>query len=79
MVALPPNLFVNTTIPACIFFLNKNKPCKKETLFIDARHLGRMETRAWRVFDEDDIQKIAQTYHAWATNDATYQDVLGFL
>ena len=78
MVALPPNLFVNTTIPACIFFLNKNKSRKKETLFIDARHLGRMETRAWRVFDEADIQKIAQTYHAWATNDAMYQDVLGF-
>jgi type I restriction-modification system DNA methylase subunit len=50
MVALPPKLFVNTQIPACLFFLNKNKSRKGETLFIDARHFGRMETE---VPDED--------------------------
>lgn len=81
MVALPPKLFINTQIPSCLFFLNKNKKHKGKTLFIDARHLGRLETAAQRVFDDEDIQKIAETYHAWAETgetDKTYECISGF-
>ncbi len=86
MVALPPQLFINTQIPACLWFLAKDKRAhgrdrRGETLFIDARKLGRMETRVSRVFDDADISKIANAYHAWRhdgeTNEA-YQDVPGF-
>ena len=81
MVALPPKLFINTQIPACLFFLTKNKKHKGKTLFIDARHLGRLETSAQRVFDEEDIAKIADAYHAWAETGETeekYECILGF-
>ena len=81
MVALPPKLFINTQIPACLFFLSKNKKHKGKTLFIDARHLGRLETAAQRVFDEEDIRKIADTYHAWAETgetDEIYECIPGF-
>lgn len=81
MVALPPKLFINTQIPACIFFLSKKKKHKGKTLFIDARNLGRLETAAQRVFDEEDVQKISDTYHAWAETgetDKTYECIPGF-
>lgn len=83
MVALPPKLFINTQIPSCIFFFNKNKQRKGETLFIDARHLGRLESRAQLVFDEEHIMEIANTYHAWAKTDfaekdSKYVDIAGF-
>lgn len=66
MVALPAQLFFNTQIPACLWFLNKNKGNRKgEILFIDARKLGRLENRVNRVFYDEDIQKIAATYHSW--------------
>ena len=47
-------------------------------LFIDARKLGTMETRRLRVLDDDDIAKIAGTYHAWRNHDGGYEDVPGF-
>jgi type I restriction enzyme M protein len=86
MVALPPQLFFNTQIPACLWFLAKDKSKngrnrKGEFLFIDARKLGRMETRVIRVFDDEDIDKIARTVHAWRQDgetDATYADEAGF-
>lgn len=81
MVALPPKLFINTQIPSCLFFLNKNKKHKGKTLFIDARHKGRLETAAQRVFDDSDIKDIAETYHAWAETgetDKTYECIPGF-
>ncbi|MFN2393837.1 MAG: N-6 DNA methylase, partial [Pyrinomonadaceae bacterium] len=86
MVALPSQLFFNTQIPACLWFLNKDKKangrdCTGEILFIDARKLGRLENRVNRVFDDSDIQKIADTYHAWKQTGETekqYEDVLGF-
>ncbi|GHO76585.1 DNA methyltransferase [Ktedonobacter sp. SOSP1-85] len=86
MVALPPQLFFNTQIPACLWFLTKDKRTngrdrRGEILFIDARKLGRMETRVTRVFDEADVAKIATAYHAWRTDDETkekYQNVPGF-
>jgi type I restriction enzyme M protein len=77
MVALPGQLFTNTQIPACIWFLTKNKKArtdkagrklrdrKGEVLFIDARNLGYMKDRVLRDFTMDDIQKVADTFHAW--------------
>ncbi|MCI0485590.1 MAG: type I restriction-modification system subunit M [Blastocatellia bacterium] len=86
MVALPPQLFINTQIPACIWFLARDKRTngrdrRGEMLFIDARKLGRMETRVSRVFDDEDIARIANTYHAWRQDGETqepYEDVPGF-
>ncbi|CDL00261.1 putative Type I restriction enzyme EcoprrI M protein [Magnetospirillum gryphiswaldense MSR-1 v2] len=86
MVALPPQLFFNTQIPACLWFLNKDKSKngrnrKGEVLFIDARKLGRLVTRVIRVFDDEDIEQIARTVHAWRQDGETteaYADVLGF-
>jgi type I restriction enzyme M protein len=72
MVALPGQLFTNTQIPACIWFLSRNKAArsgyrerKNHTLFIDARNLGYMKDRVLRDFAPDDIRKIADTFHAW--------------
>ena len=81
MIALPPKLFINTQIPACIFFFNKNKKHKGKTLFIDARHMGHLESAALRVFDENDVQAISDTYHAWVESgetDKVYADEPGF-
>jgi type I restriction enzyme M protein len=86
MVALPPQLFFNTQIPACLWFLAKDKRVggrdrRGETLFIDARKLGRLETRVNRVFDDEDIAKIANAYHAWRQDgekSEDYVDVPGF-
>jgi len=88
MVALPPQLFFNTQIPACLWFLSRDKsPSHGQTdrcgqfLFIDARNLGRLETRVLRVLEDEDIARIAQTYHAWrgtGETDAAYEDVPGF-
>ena len=50
---------------------------KTGALFIDARKLGRMETRVHRVFDAEDIERIAGTYHAWRDGSG-YEDVAGF-
>lgn len=92
MVALPPQLFFNTQIPACLWFLAKDKSKggrdrRGEVLFIDARKLGRMDTRVTRVFDDEDVQRIASTVHRWrqsgelsgeAGADEPYADVPGF-
>jgi type I restriction enzyme M protein len=88
MVALPPQLFFNTQIPACLWFLAKDKgkggrDRRGEVLFIDARKLGRMDTRVTRVFDDDDVQRIAGTVRRWrqsgmAGSDQLYADVPGF-
>ncbi|HNX37571.1 MAG TPA: class I SAM-dependent DNA methyltransferase [Candidatus Cloacimonadota bacterium] len=86
MVALPPQLFFNTQIPACLWFLAKDKTKngrsrKGEFLFIDARKLGRMESRVLRVLDDVDIQKIANAVHAWREDGETkdtYANVPGF-
>lgn len=86
MVALPTQLFFNTQIPACLWFLTKDKSRngrnrKGEVLFIDARKLGRMESRVNRVFDNEDIQKVASAVHAWRMDGESkeaYTDVPGF-
>lgn len=83
MVALPGQLFYSTQIPACLWFLAKNKQNGKFTdrrgqiLFIDARKLGYMVDRTRRTFADEDIAKIADTYHAWRTGDG-YADEAGF-
>jgi type I restriction enzyme M protein len=71
MVALPGQLFYSTQIPACLWFLARNKGNHRfrdrrgEVLFIDARKLGHLVDRTRREFSDDDIEKIATTYHAW--------------
>ncbi|MBU6197465.1 MAG: type I restriction-modification system subunit M [Cyanobacteria bacterium REEB446] len=85
MVALPGQLFTNTQIPACIWFLTKNKPAMKDkadrkgkTLFIDARNLGYMKDRVLRDFRREDIKKIVETYHKWQRTINEYKDEKGF-
>ena len=82
MVALPPQLFTNTQIPACLWFLTKDKTAngrdrRNETLFIDARELGTLETRVLRVLSDNDIKKIADTVSYWRTGER-YRDIPGF-
>lgn len=76
MVALPPQLFYTTGIPACLWFIRKGRETK-ETLFIDARKMGVMVDRTHRELTDEEIQKIAQTYHNWR-NKSGYEDVKGF-
>ncbi len=84
MVAMPGQLFYATQIPVCLWFLARDKgngkfrSRKGEVLFIDARKLGRMETRVHRVLDAEDIERIADTYHAWRNVGGSYEDVPGF-
>ena len=77
MVALPAQLFTNVQIPACIWFLNRNKKRKGEVLFIDARQIGYMKDRVLRDFTAEDIAKIADTLHAWQQSDG-YEDQAAF-
>ncbi len=91
MVALPGQLFYSTQIPACLWFLAREKSNGKrgnetlrdrrgEVLFIDARNMGQLVDRTRRELTDEDIQKIADTYHAWRgeTSTGTYEDVPGF-
>ena len=87
MIALPGQLFYSTQIPACLWFLARNKnpgdgwrDRRGEALFIDARKLGRMADRTRREFSDEDISRIASTYRAWRGEpDAeAYEDVPGF-
>ena len=80
MVALPPQLFYNTQIPACLWFLNKAKPEHRrgQTLFIDARDMGTLVSRVRRELDDDDIAHVATTYQDWQRNEGSYEDVPGF-
>ena len=88
LVALPGQLFTNTQIPACIWFLtrdkrnglalNKTKRDRRgQFLFIDARQLGYMKDRVLRDFTVEDIKKIVDTFHAWQLGEG-YADVAGF-
>ncbi len=78
IVALPKQLFYNTGIPACLWFISKSSPRPKETLFIDASELGFMIDRTHRDFADDDLKKISDTYHAWKKEDESYEDEKGF-
>ena len=89
MVALPGQLFTNTQIPACIWFLSKDKKNginkngktlrdrSQEILFIDTRNLGYMKDRVLGDFKETDIRKVADTFHQWQKGNG-YEDEPGF-
>jgi len=92
MVALPTQLFRSVGIPVCVWFFAKNKGAGPrgsvdrtgQVLFIDARHLGHMVDRAERALSDDDIARIAGTFHAWrgtpsaAAAGLAYDDEAGF-
>ena len=92
IVAMPDRLFYTTGIPVCLWFLTKDKSSASvkserpqrdrqgEVLFIDARNLGHMATRTVRELTDDDIAKVADTYHAWRgePEHMPYEDILGF-
>ena len=80
IVNLPAKLFLNTQIPAALWFMNRSRsepapsgrgqgegihPRKNEILFIDARNLGHLINRRTKELAHEDIQQIADTYHAW--------------
>ena len=81
MIALPSQLFYNTMIPACLWFLRRDKTKPKDRkgqiLFIDARKMGTMISRRNRELTDDDIKKIAETYHGWRGQNG-YEDIAGF-
>jgi type I restriction enzyme M protein len=82
IVNLPAKLFLNTQIPAALWFLNKARknghPRKGEILFIDARNLGHLINRRTRELSHEDIMQVASTYHRWRTGEGDYEDVKGF-
>jgi type I restriction enzyme M protein len=86
MVAMPGQLFYSTQIPVCLWFLARDKKNHKHrdrrgsVLFIDASKLGRMIDRVHLELADEDIKKIADTYHAWRGDAGAgkYDDVQGF-
>lgn len=87
MVALPGQLFYSTQIPVCLWFIARDKRNSRfrdrrgEVLFIDARKLGTMIDRVHRELTDEDIRKIADTYHAWRGDKdckQKYEDIPGF-
>ena len=79
IVTLPSQLFFNTGIPACLWFISRDRKNRTgQTLFIDARNFGKMINRRNRELTDDDINKIAQTYHDWRDQTGKYQDEPGF-
>lgn len=89
IVALPGQLFSTTQIPVCLWFVARDKSNglvkdkklrdrRGATLFIDARNLGTMKTRTLKELTDEDIEKIASTYHAWREKGDRYEDEAGF-
>ncbi|MCX6256611.1 MAG: class I SAM-dependent DNA methyltransferase [Bacteroidia bacterium] len=91
MVSLPTQLFYNTQIPACLWFLSRNKTNSKfrnrsnEILFIDAREMGTMISRKQKELTDKDIEIIADAYHNWrkclnhdSPDSHDYHDIPGF-
>ena len=89
IVALPSQLFYTTQIPVCLWFLARDKSNgvlkdvtlrdrRGETLFIDARKLGKMEGRVLRVFNDADVETVSESYHAWREGRPDYEDKAGF-
>ena len=85
MVALPSQLFYNTQIPACLWFLARNKTNgnfrnrSNQILFIDSREIGRMISRKQKELSEEDITRIGYIYHSWRSKDweQKYKDIPG--
>ena len=86
MVALPNQLFYNTMIPACLWFVARDKKNhnfrdrRGQVLFIDARKLGGMVDRRHKELTDEDIHKISDTYHIWRgeIKGKKYRDIQGF-
>jgi len=85
IVNLPAKLFLNTQIPASLWFLARNRKRKDDILFIDARNTGYLINRRTKEFTPEDIQQIADTYHNWTASSGSaqaanegYEDVKGF-
>lgn len=85
IVRLPDKLFMTTGIPACLFFLSRNREGKDgyrarkdEILFIDASKMGELVTRRLRAFSDEDIEKISGAYNEWRKVEGHYEDIAGF-
>lgn len=85
IVNLPAKLFLNTQIPAALWFMRRDrvgstqyKDRNNEILFIDARNLGHLINRRTKVLSDEDIKLITETYHNWRNKDGEYEDVAGF-
>lgn len=89
IVNLPAKLFLNTQIPAALWFMSRNRGANNqntgqfrnrsnEILFIDARNLGHLINRRTKELNHDDIKKITDTYHNWRNPSGEYQDIAGF-
>ncbi|MDC9722285.1 MAG: class I SAM-dependent DNA methyltransferase [Urechidicola sp.] len=84
IVNLPAKLFLNTQIPASLWFMSRNRTNgkyrdrSKEILFIDARNMGHLINRRTRELSQEDIKTISETYHNWRNPDGNYEDVKGF-
>jgi type I restriction enzyme M protein len=93
IVAMPGQLFYSTQIPVSLWFLNRDKANghtrpgthpwrdrRGEVLFIDCRKLGALVDRTHRELADDEMVRVAGTYHAWRGEPgaATYTDVPGF-
>lgn len=85
IVNLPAKLFLNTQIPAALWFMRRDRENstqyrdrQHEILFIDARNLGSLINRRTKMLSEEDIQKIADTYHNWRNKGGEYEDIPGF-
>ncbi|OGI34191.1 MAG: DNA methyltransferase [Candidatus Moranbacteria bacterium RIFOXYA2_FULL_43_15] len=84
IVALPKQLFYNTGIPACLWFIsrkrsgNGDRKRTDEILFIDASEMGYLADRTHRMFTEEDMQKISETYRQWRSRESKYENIKGF-
>jgi len=84
IVNLPAKLFLNTQIPASLWFLSRNRANgnfrnrQDEILFIDARNMGHLINRRTREFSPEDINTITKTYHNWRNPNGNYEDIKGF-
>lgn len=85
IVNLPAKLFLNTQIPAALWFMRRDrvsstqyKDRSNEILFIDARNLGHLINRRTKVLSDEDIKLITDTYHNWRNQEGEYEDVAGF-
>lgn len=84
IVNLPAKLFLNTQIPASLWFMSRNRTNGKfrnrsnEILFIDARNLGHLINRRTRELSKEDIKTVSDTYHNWRNPDGDYEDIKGF-
>ncbi len=79
IVTLPSQLFFNTGIPACLWFVSRDRTNRSgKTLFIDSRNLGKMVTRRNRELTPEDIASVATAYHNFKTQNGEYEDVPGF-